>query len=257
MTNFTKHLKKKTMHTLKSIVIALALTISTSFQAQTVDDIINNYFENTGGKENWEKLEGLTMKGIMKMQGMEIPFEQTMMKDGRQSTTIELQGNKMIWAAYDGEVSWSRNQMTMEAEKSDNETTENMKKQIKDWPSPFLNYKEKGYTVELIGKETVDGTETFKIKVIKDPIMVNGQSQPNISHYYFDTENFVPISLEEEAKDGPMKGQIYTMSLSDYQEVEGLYFPFSQSGSMQSIDFKEFVLNPEVDNTLFDLPAGK
>ena len=245
------------MNALKSILIAIVLAISSSFYAQTADEIINNYFENTGGKENWEKLEGITMKGIMKMQGLEIPFEQVMMKDGRQATTIELQGNKMIWAAYDGETSWSRNQMTMEAEKSDNEATENMKKQIKDWPSPFLNYKEKGYTVELIGNETVDGTNTFKVKITKDPITVNGESHPNISHYYFDTENFVPIIIEEEIKDGPMKGQKIKMSISDYQEVEGLYFPFAQSSEFQSMDFKEFDLNPEVEKTLFSLPEGK
>ncbi len=245
------------MNALKPILAAFVLAISTSFYAQTADEIINNYFENTGGKENWEKLEGIEMKGVMKFQNMEIPFEQIMMKDGRQATTIELQGNRMIWEAYDGETSWTRNQMTMEAEKNDNEATENKKKQIKDWPSPFLNYKDKGYSIELVGNETVDGTDTFKLKVIKDPILVNGQSQPNISHYYFDTENFVPIIVEEDVQEGPMKGQKLKMSISDYQEVEGLYFPFSQSSEFQSIDFKEFKLNPEVEETLFAFPEGK
>ncbi len=245
------------MNTLKSILVALVLAITTSFYGQTADEIINNYFENTGGKANWEKLDGVTMKGVMKMQGMEIPFEQVMMKDGRQATTIELQGNKMVWGAFDGETYWSRNQMTMEPEKTDSETTENMKKQVKDWPSPFLNYKEKGYTVELIGKETMDGTETFKVKITKDPLLINGQSQPNISHYYFDTENFVPIIIEETINEGPMKGKTIKLSISDYQEVEGLYFPFSQSSEFQSMNFKEFDLNPELEKTLFAFPEGK
>ncbi|WP_108868233.1 outer membrane lipoprotein-sorting protein [Aquimarina aquimarini] len=245
------------MNALKSILVAIILAITTSFQAQTADEIINNYFENTGGKENWEKLKGIKMTGVMKMQNMEIPFEQIMMTDGRQSTTIELQGNKMIWAAYDGETSWSRNQMTMEAEKNDNEATEKMKNLIKDWPSPFLNYKEKGYSIELIGNETIDGADTFKIKVTKDPIMINGKSEPNISHYYFDTENYVPIVIEEAVQDGPMKGKTIKMSISDYQEVEGLYFPFSQSSELQSIDFKEFDIDPEVDQALFAFPEGK
>ncbi|WP_103864872.1 outer membrane lipoprotein-sorting protein [Aquimarina sp. I32.4] len=245
------------MNALKSILVAIILAITTSFQAQTADEIINNYFENTGGKENWEKLKGIKMTGVMKMQNMEIPFEQIMMTDGRQSTSIELQGNKMIWAAYDGETSWSRNQMTMEAEKNDNEATEKMKNLIKDWPSPFLNYKEKGYSIELIGNETIDGADTFKIKVTKDPIMINGKSEPNISHYYFDTENYVPIVIEEAVQDGPMKGKTIKMSVSDYQEVEGLYFPFSQSSELQSIDFKEFDIDPEVDQALFAFPEGK
>ncbi len=242
------------MNALKSILVALILAISTSFYAQTADEIIENYFENTGGKENWEKLEGIEMIGVMKMQNMEIPFEQVATKDGKQVVTIELQGNRMVWSAFDGETSWERNQMTMEAEKSDNEATENMKKQTKDFPDPFLNYKEKGYTVELIGKETIDGTETFKVKLTKDPILVNGESKPNISHYYFDTENFVPIIVESEINDGPMKGQTVKSSVSDYQEVNGVYFPFSISNQFQTMGFKEIKLNPEVDAKLFAFP---
>ncbi|GAA4272111.1 outer membrane lipoprotein-sorting protein [Aquimarina gracilis] len=242
------------MNVLKSILVATILAISTSFYAQTADEIIDNYFENTGGKENWEKLEGLEMIGVMKMQNMEIPFEQVATKDGKQVVTIELQGSRMVWSAFDGETSWQRNQMTMEAEKSDNEATENMKKQTKDFPDPFLNYKEKGYTVELIGKETIDGTETFKIKITKDPILINGESKPNISHYYFDTENFVPIIVESEINEGPMKGQLVKSSLSDYQEVNGVYFPFTISNDFQTLGFKEIKLNPEIDASVFAFP---
>ena len=60
------------MNTLKAILVALILAITTSFQAQTADEIITNYFENVGGQENWAKVESFTMKGVMKMQGMEI-----------------------------------------------------------------------------------------------------------------------------------------------------------------------------------------
>ncbi len=245
------------MNALKSILVAFVLAISSSFYGQTADEIINNYFENTGGKENWEKLKGIEMIGVMKMQNMEIPFEQLATKDGKQVVTIEIQGNKMVWSAFDGETSWQRNQMTMEAEKSDNEATENIKKQTKDFPDPLLNYKEKGYTVELIGKETIDGTETFKIKLTKDPILINGESKPNISHYYFDTENFVPIIIESEINEGPMKGQTVKSSVSDYQEVNGVYFPFTISNQFQTMGFKEIKLNPEVDTTVFAFPEKK
>ncbi len=245
------------MNILKSIMVACILAISTSFYAQTADEIIENYFENTGGKANWEKLEGIEMVGVMKMQNMEIPFEQVATKDGKQLVTIELQGSRMIWSAFDGETSWERNQMTMEAEKSDNEATDNMKKQTKDFPDPFLNYKEKGYAVELIGKETVDGTETFKIKLTKDPITINGESKPNISHYYFDTENFVPIILESEINEGPMTGQTIKSSISDYQEVNGVYFPFTIGNQFQTMTFKEIKLNPEVDTAAFAFPEKK
>ncbi len=245
------------MNSVKTLIIAVILAIIAPTQAQTVEEIIDTYLENTGGKENWQKLENIEMIGLMKMQGMEIPFEQISTKDGKQLVTIELQGNSMIWSAFDGETSWQRNQMTMEAEKSDNEATENMKKQTKDFPDPFLNYKEKGYAVELIGKETVDGTETYKIKLTKDPITMNGQSIPNITHYYFDTENYVPIISESQVNEGPMKGKVIKSSMSDYQEVNGVYFPFTISNEFQTINFKEVKINSEVDIAKFAFPEKK
>lgn len=245
------------MNTLKSIMVLLLLAIIAPVKAQTAEEIIANYIENTGGKENWEKLKGVEMIGVMKMQGMEIPFEMLSTKDGKQLVTIELQGSRMTWSAFDGETSWQRNQMTMDAEKSDSETTENMKKQVKDFPDPFLNYKEKGYAVELVGKETIDGTETFKIKLTKDPITVDGQSIPNITHYYFDTENFVPIISESQVNEGPMKGQTVKSSMSDYQEVEGVYFPFTVGSQFQTMNFKEIKVNPEVDEAKFAFPEKK
>ena len=128
---------------------------------------------------------------------------------------------------------------------------------MKDFPDPFLNYKEKGYEVELVGKETVDGTETFKIKLTKDPIIVNGQSQPNITHYYFDTENFVPIISESTINEGPMKGQTVKSSMSDYQEVEGVYFPFTVGSQFQTMNFTEIKVNPEIDESKFAFPEKK
>src|SRR5690606_2403364 len=116
----------------------------------------------------------------------------------------------------DGNTMWTTNFMTMAPEKSDAETTENMKKQMNDFPTPFINYKEKGFTVEMMGKETKEGTETFKLKLTQSPIMVDGVEQPNVSYYYFDTENYVPIMTESEIKQGPMKGQMNVSTMSDY-----------------------------------------
>ncbi|CAL2075593.1 Outer membrane lipoprotein-sorting protein [Tenacibaculum sp. 190524A05c] len=245
------------MKNLKTLFFAFTLLFSVANYAQTADEIISTYIENIGGKEKLEQLKGVQMIGNMKMQGMEIPFEMLSTKDGKQLVSIELQGNKMVWSAFDGEVSWQRNQMTMDAEKSDNEATQNLKNELEQFPDPFLNYKEKGYTVELIGKETIDGTETFKIKLTKKPVLVNGELVPNITHYYFDTENFVPIVTESQVNQGPMKGQTVKSTLSDYQEVDGIYFPFSIGSQFQTMEFKEIKLNPEVDAASFALPAKK
>ena len=115
--------------------------------AQDVDEILNNYFENTGGADAWNDLQGVKMVASATAQGMEIPVEIYQTKDGKQLIKYQFQGQEITAVAFDGETMWSTNFMTMQAEKSDTETTENMKKTVGDFPSPFLNYKDKGFTV--------------------------------------------------------------------------------------------------------------
>lgn len=244
------------MKILKTLFIALLFVAVTPLTAQTADEIIANYFENTGGMDAWGALEGVKISGSVNAQGMDIPVDIYQLKDGKQLVKINLQGQDMTQVAFDGETMWTTNFMTMQPEKSDSETTENMKKQMGDFPSPFFNYKDKGFTVEMLGKETKEGTETFKLKLTQKPLMVDGIEQPNVSFHYFDTENFVPIASESEIPSGPMKGQMSTNTMSDYQEVDGLYFPFDMGMMGQNLVIKEITLNPEVDMALFKFPEA-
>ena len=92
-------------------------------QVQSVDEIINNYFENTGGLENWEKIEGVKMSAKINQQGMEIPIEITQLKGGKMMTKINFQGQEIKQGVFDGEVLWSVNFMSQKAEKKDKEAT--------------------------------------------------------------------------------------------------------------------------------------
>ena len=61
----------------------------------------------------------------------------------------------------------------------------------------------------------------------------------------------MPILTETEVKSGPTKGQISTTTMSDYQEVEGMFFPFSMNQGGQPLKIKKIVLNPTVDEKSF------
>jgi outer membrane lipoprotein-sorting protein len=199
------------------------------------------------------------MTAKLNQQGMEIPIEIVQLKGGKQFTSFSFQGMEIKQGVFDGETLWSTNMTNMQPEKSDSETTENVKLSKEDFPSALLNYKEKGYSVELIGNETIDGADTFKIKLTKKPLTVDGNSVDDITFFYFDTENFVPIAIESEVKMGPAKGMVQLITMSDYQEVDGLYFPFSMSQGVkgqpgQPMAFDTIELNPEVDESIFLFP---
>lgn len=243
-----------------NLIVVFLIAISSGAIAQTADEIINNYFENTGGKENWENLSTLKITGNLDYGGMNLPVTMIQTKEGETLMSADVQGQTFYQTVFDGETLWSTNQMTFEAEKNDAEATANHKLGMQDFPDPFLNYASKGYTIELMGSEIIDGTDTFKLKLEKKPRTINGVEEPNVEYYYFEKENFVPILVEKEVKLGPELGAIGQSKLSDYQEVDGLYFPFSitdgtkdQPGG-QTIVVTKVEVNPEIDPAIFAFP---
>lgn len=247
------------MKHLFTLVLAVVLTLPQLTLAQDLDEILDNYFENTGGWAHWEALEGIKMTAKINQMGMEIPLEIIQLKSGKQMTVINFQGQQIKQGVFDGQVLWSINMMTQKAEKSDQETTDNIKREMGDFPDPFLNYQAKGYTAELLGTEEIDGAECYKIKLTKKPLIVDGQEVDNVSFYYFDMDNFVPIAVQSEIKAGPAKGQMSEVKMSDYQEVSGYYFPFSMIQGLkgqegQAITFDQIEVNPQVDEAEFVFP---
>ncbi|MFL2643033.1 MAG: outer membrane lipoprotein-sorting protein [Flavobacteriales bacterium] len=247
------------MKMLKRILVLIALVCSYSINAQTVDEIISNYFENTGGVENWEKIEGVKMSAKVNQGGMEIPIEIVQLKSGKMMTTINFQGQSIKQGVFDGEVLWSTNFMTQKAEKSDEEAINMVKNEMNQFPDPFLNYKEKGFTAELMGTETVDGAETFKIKLTTTPNIIEGKEVPSVSYYFFDNENFVPIQVQEEIMEGPGKGMVSEVKMSDYQEAGDVYMPYSMTQGVKGqpgapITMDSIEINPTVDDSEFAFP---
>jgi len=234
-----------------------SLTVS----AQTVDEILETYFENVGGLDAWSKLEGIKMSASVNQQGMDIPIDNYTYAEGQQLMKLTVQGKEIVQMAFDGESGWGTNFMTGTAEPITSEEAENMKREIVSFPDPFLNYKENGYRCELLGKETVEGVDCFKIKLTKKTMLVEGVETPNESYYFFDSDNFVPIVMEEEMTEGEMKGKFVQQVFSDFQEVDGLYFPFSIEEKIKGTELSQLIvinkieLNPAFDATMFEMPV--
>ena len=191
--------------------------------------------------------------------GMNIPLEIVQCKDGKTYTKVSVQGLNIMQGVFDGETLWNTNFQTMKAEKSTTEEVENFKKAMLDFPDAFLNRKANGYTTELIGKESFDGTEAYKIKLTKTPLVVDGEEVENIEFHFFDTETMILLGSESEMSSGQMKGKTAQTKMSEYDEVDGLYFPFSMTqgekgGFSQTIKITKIETNVEIDESLMKFP---
>jgi len=245
--------------TLVFVTVLSIVAFSDTF-AQTAEEIVSTYIENIGGQEEWSKINSMKATGVGRQQGVDYPFTFTTTRDGKTLVNVDLQGREFTVEAFDGETQWAMNFQTQKPEALDSEASLNYKNRAKDnMPDAFMNYKEKGYEVELLGEKDFDGTPCYKIKLTKTPLLVDGVEEENIETYYFDKDNYVPIAMESVAKSGPSKGTTSTTLYTDYQEVDGLYMPFSvitqyNGQNVFEMVMKDVEFNVEVDESIFEMP---
>jgi outer membrane lipoprotein-sorting protein len=241
------------------LLFASALTFAATFaQAQTADDVINKYFEVTGGKAKWAELKAVKMEAKGQQGGMEFPVTSLSKAPNLQKLSLNFQGKSITLSAFDGKETWKTNFMTMKAEKGETEDSQNAAKSL-DFPDPFLDYKAKGYSIALEGEEKVEGTDCYKIKLNKKPVMVEGKEMEDFSYYFFDKENGVLIMNRTVGKKGPSKDIAIESLMSDYQEVSGIFFPFTVSQKVNgqvvfSMSVTKIEMNAAIDDSEFAFP---
>lgn len=241
--------------------VAFFIMLSVSSMAQSADQIIEKYLEAIGGEDALRDLEGQRMTSHLNTNGIELKLITYTMSDGRQHVSYDVQGKLYIVSVFDGTDLWGVNTTTQEPEMKSDQELENMNRSIEDYPNCFLDYASKGYTVEMMDFEDVDGVDCYKIKLTKIPLVIDEEEVENVLYYYFDEETFLPVQVQFEEHYGANIGKMRTNSYADYQEVDGLYFPFTmivnaadQRKSVFTIENLE--LNPEVEDEFFTFPEN-
>lgn len=236
--------------------LLLAGLMGTAAWAQTADEIIAKNIEAKGGMDKLKAVQSMRITGKMMVgPGMEAPMVIEMARPHKVRMEFTFQGMTGI-QAYDGKSGWSV--MPFMGKKDPEPMSADDLKQAEDQADidgPLVDYKEKGHTVEYLGKDEVEGTPVHKLKVTKK----NG----DIQTVYLDADSFLEIKAEGKTK---VRGQEIEgeTSFGDYKEVGGLIIAHSiQSklkggqGQGQTITFEKVEINPDIPATRFDMPAAK
>jgi len=235
-------------------VAVLFFLIAAVTYAQTVDEIIGNNLKARGGKEKISNIKTLKMTGNIDIgPEMKAPFT-IYFKNGNQfHFEMELQGMKMV-QALSGDSGWYINPFggKTEPERMSSDQVKDSKDQA-DFTGPLFDYKAKGSTVELIGKEDMEGTDTYKLKVTK--------KDGDVSYIYLDATTF--LQLKESSKHKFNDKEIEAAELSsNYKSVDGIMFPFAMeqragddASQGQTLNLLTVEVNPKIDDSLFKMPA--
>ncbi|KAA9040851.1 outer membrane lipoprotein-sorting protein [Ginsengibacter hankyongi] len=226
------------------LMILVACVCSIHLHAQTVDEIINRNIEAMGGKEKLLALNSLSMEGTISIAGQKIPVKIIQLNDKGAKVTITMNGmdNYTIQTKDSG---WNyfplqgQTKPEMVPSAVIQETSDGM-----DIQGSFINYAEKGHTVELLGKEDVDGTECFKIR------MVTKSGLEKI--LFIDPGNYYIIKTVEKTRASGQE-QDQTQTFSNFKKMDnGYVFPFSRTGfGPGELEITKIEVNIPVDESVF------
>ncbi|MFN3299783.1 MAG: hypothetical protein B7Y37_03000 [Sphingobacteriia bacterium 28-36-52] len=226
---------------LLSVLVVFAALASVS--AQTADEVINKYVAAIGGADKWSKIQSLKVEGQIEVQGLAIPFTMQAVHMKGMRVDAEFQGNKIIDITTPTK-GWSQNPLmgksSLEAITADELKTKLDELDVQD---EFVNYKEKGSTVEYLGKEEEEGTSYHKVKLTTK----NG----NEKTYYFDLTTNLIYKEETTVK---QQGQEMKQSVKylDYKTLEnGIKMAFKSDMGMMMMVTNKVTINPTIDEAIF------
>lgn len=242
---------------IRKVALALvAIAIAATAHAQTVDEVLSKYFENTGGLAKWKDLKTVKLIGKAPTPQGDFPLSVFLKVPNKSKVTLSVQGKEFIPAAFDGETAWMLNpfQGGTDPVKLDDEQAKELKD--REVQSEFIDYAKKGHAVTLEGKEEIDGVMCFKVKLEKNK---NNPKDDVTEYYYFDSENYVPIMTKSFVRTGPQKGAEIQTFMSDYQDAGGLMMPFAMETKMNGQTVEKFVVekisvNENLDDAVFAYP---
>ena len=234
------------MKTIKFLTVSIfAILLSVMSFAQTADEVISKHIDAIGGKENWKKVNSIRSEATLSTQGIDIPVVITQVHNigmKQEFTVMGMSGYSII--GVDG--GWNFNPMQGQQKPEPITQDElNIGKEQLDLQGEFLDYKEKGHSIELLGNEDVDGTSCYKLKLTRK----SGRE----ATYLLDPKTFYIIRAISKMTANGQEIES-TINLSNYQKLPaGIVVPFTMENTMlpAPINMNKIEVNVAVDQSIF------
>lgn len=231
-------------------------------QAQMAEELVAKNLAARGGAEALAAIHTYVAKGELRFPGdFKLAFTETRERLDRVTDNCavridaSLEGLTLV-QVYDGQSGWRVN--PFEGRKDPERMGADEARALADEAvidGQLLAASVKGSKIDYLGREDIDGTNTYKLRVSK--------TDGTVFTYYLDPDVYLEIKiLEQRTIRGAEQETEY--DLGDYERVSGVYFPFSiASGPRNSADSDKQVItiesgaaNVDVSPAVFAMPAA-
>ena len=228
---------------------ALALVSARIAHATTVDELIAKI----------AAIKTLKLNGHMRFTGgfgsIDLAFTQYKKAPDSLRTELTVQGLTQV-QSWDGNEAWQIS--PFQGRKDPEHMSADDAKPLADDASisgSLIDYVAKGSKIEYLGTEDVDGTNAHKLKVT----LKSGDTES----VYLDPDSYLEIRIVGTRK---LRGTeaVDITDFGDYEQVNGVYFPFALStrskdgdGGEQEVTIEKAEANAAIEDSRFSFPASK
>src|ERR1700751_2958513 len=238
------------------IAAALLLMAAPGAFAYTASELAAKNVADKGGSDKVNAIQSLRLSGKLMVNGGALEIAYTVLVKRPESIRYEaqLQGLTQV-QAYDGTQAWQVNpfQGRKDPEKLSADDAKGLGEDAADLRGPLGDYQAKGYALDCLGTEDIEGTEAHKLRVTRP----NG----DVTYVYLDPDYFLEIRTVNRRIEHGIPNETIT-DYGDYEKVAGVYMPFSlesgPKGSSQraSMQIERAEANVAAEDTLFHFPAS-
>ena len=221
-------------------------------QAQTVDEIIAKNIEARGGLAKLKSFQTIRTSGKISVGFFHAAYVEEVKRPGKVREEQIIQGMTAS-SAFDGKVAWRVS--PFEGRKDPDLLSDDDRKGLVeegDIDGQLVDYKNKDHRAELIGHDSVEGTDCYKIKLTL--------STGDVRYYYIDSDSYLELKVETERN---IRGTVNYQEIlyGDYEKVDGVYFPFAieqgTKGDSQRVKMTvdKIDINTPLADSLFSIPT--
>ena len=226
-----------------SAIAIVAMLVSVFTFAQTAEEIVAKHIEAVGGTAAWKKVNSLYYEGKMTVQGAEVNVTLTVLngKGSRQNISVMgMTGYQIVTPTAGWNFMPFQGQTTAEAM-----TADELKQAADDLDvhGKLVDYKSKGHTVEYLGKDDVEGTECFKLKITT--------KAGNVETIFIDPKSYYVVRSVVKRTANGQESDVQS-DLSNYKKLpEGIVVPFSITLPFGEMVISKAEVNKQIDESTF------
>jgi outer membrane lipoprotein-sorting protein len=223
-------------------------------KTRVVDKLVARNVAARGGADAWRSVSSLRLTGRMDVgQGMRVPYVLEQKRPTMMRLEFEFDGETAIQSS-NGETGWKL--VPFRGRPNPEPMTETELRESADSGDPYgllFDYAARGYTVELLGQEEVEGRDAYKLKVT----LPHGA----VRWVYLDTESALEVKSEAMRSLAGTERRVETF-YRNWQETDGLLIPRRQEtwteGTAEShvLTVDRVVVNPQIDDSRFAMPGA-